>query len=178
VCFIVKADIKLQSYHGLYKRTILNGLPIMSIPILSSVHVLRFNTSLIVILVFSLVLLTEFCSGMETDTCWASRRQPDNRCNVDVIRVPMNPCPIIPKTNCYAPAIEGSREETGHYMRTDRAPISKSLCGSAPFIKLTGQAQYFKRSEKGAPYFAANQCPKAPAIVSDSPLRIGNHFKQ
>lgn len=150
----------------------------MSNQILSSVRLLRFNTFLIGILSFSLVFLTDFCSGMETDTCWANRPQTDDRCNIDVTRVPMNPSPIIPKTNYYAPVIGCPPRETGCFIRTDRAPVGINPCGSAPFKKLIGLAQYFKQSEKGAPYMAANLCPKAPSIVSNPSLRIEDYCKQ
>lgn len=136
----------------------------MALRIYPIVRSLKLRTCFALMLGFSFVLATSFCSGMEHATCYSN--QPKiNTCNIETSRIPMNPCSVIPKTNCYAPVIVHGPDQTGYLIRTEMAPVNKPSCCSAPVTKPSWCTLSVLRSDIAAPYIPARKCPTAPVLI-------------
>lgn len=135
---------------------------------------IKLRTCFALTLTLGFGLWTNFCSGMEHATCYSN--QPKiNICNIEISRIPMNPCSVIPKTNCFAPVIVHGPDETGYFIRTQRAPVSKPSCVSAPVTKPSWCTLYLQRSDKAAPYIPARKCPTAPILIPAQSVQNKDH---
>ena len=149
----------------------------MALTIHFSAHSIRFRILLVVALAIGLGLWTNLCSGMERSSCYTNQPKIDN-CDVQTSRIPMNPCSVMPKTNHYAPVMAYAHGETVHFSGSRlQATVSKPSCGSAPVIKQTGVACYLGRSDKVAPYFAAQKCPTAAVFISVPSVQTRDNCK-
>ena len=132
---------------------------------------------LLVVLVFICSLQPTACLAMGPDgICFKNQDPIDRRCNIGSVNVPMNPSPSF-RTNCGASVIALPKARIASFKQVEEAPVTKRLCGSAPVTKATGNTYFVERSRNAAPYFAGNQCPKAPIIVSSPSKQVWNHYK-
>lgn len=135
------------------------------------------NLLFLVVLVSIHYLQPNACLAMEPNgPCYANQTSKDRQCDIGVARVPMTPSPSI-GTNCRAPIIAFPIGRMSSFKQVEEAPLTKRPCGSAPLTHTRGNTYCVPRAENAAPYFAGNQCPKAPIIISYPPKQVWNNCK-